>query len=445
MPFSQSSIVMPSGKTKKARKNWTIIDTELFARLMREGRAKGILPSDHDGKCLYQLEARVCVSSALGAYTERQARLYASNGGSWAALNLLKKNGQPFSRKFCRERVRFVAIERRVLGFLRGQAAIDWNIAAVRRKMFELFGEGILEHLCTTFNPREETMEQMRARALREAHELDRSAGKKQRLLPDGCVTPWRTYKIVDLDDFRNRRYAAHAALKRARVGNPAAELRGVHEGELLKTATSIAGIKANCWQRAIDLFRMRVQGTFGVLGYDRYVALSESEWSRVIQLKSLPDTVSRDALRKEALKVPVVRPKKSAFPDKNWWRLYEPGCDDGQYALTPLLFEGEKELFNFPPRNRRVHRETLIELTPAMRNWRPKRAKCKRMIQLKLHFHGQAKKRLPIRKLDPERPDQYLLFDKGTCSVTEVKCGRKKRHTPIVQDSQTSLPFIYG
>lgn len=438
MPFSYQSIRMPTRKTHKARKNWAVIDVELFARLMQEGRAKGVLPKDHDGKCLYILEPAVRIATAFGAYTEKQARLYAANGGNWAALELLKRNGQRFERKY-RDQKRFIVVELRVLGFMREMASITWDLHAVRLKMFELFGERILSSLCTTFDPFVSTLEQERAKARREQRELDRRSGEKERPRPTARKTPLRTYRIIDLDDFRFRRAEA---LQKAVDAGAALEEAKTHEGALMKRATFSAEIQASSWKTAIDSFRLRVQGAFSVLAFDRFIALARTEWEQLVEASSLPAIVRRDTLRQLLRSLPKKRKEKAGvFPDKDWWRKYEAGCDDGQYALVPLFTENE--LFEFPPKAGRPKRQPLVRLTPAMRAWRPNRRKCRRMKQLHLRFRGESRTPLPLRMVDADNPQQFILFHLGNRAAPAPKTrGRWQRRQQTAKYSQMILPL---
>lgn len=430
--------------THKARKNWAIIDVELFERLMREGRTKGVLPSDHDGRCLFILEKRVRVGSAFGAYSENQARLYAANGGNWYGVDKTNKNGQPRSFKF-RDRRQFAAVEFAVLDFLRQQAVITWDLSAVRSQMFALLGERILSSLCTTFIPPATTIAGMKAEARREHGEMERRSGQKDRPRPTTRKTPLIAYKVIDLDEFRFRRAEA---LQEAVEAGACLENAKAHEGNVLRRATSSANISAASWRAAIDKFRFRVQGARGCLEYGRFIALAKSEWERLVELESLPLQMDRDSLRKLLCGLPKKREEKpSIFTDKDWWLKYEPGCDpeawEAQLTLVPMLYESEEELMEFPPRERRRRQKPAIQLTPAMRKWRPPRFKVKRMRQLDLKFAGEWISPFPMRMYDARNPDQLLLFNtRSMIGAPKTRWKRKRMNIKRGESPQLELRF---
>ncbi|MBI4138954.1 hypothetical protein HY479_02275 [Candidatus Uhrbacteria bacterium] len=389
----------PTRSTHRARKNWVVIDVTKFLTLMAEGRVKGTLPQDHDGQCLFKLEYQVRVATAFGAYTERQARLYASNGGNWSSVEMLKKAGQRFSYKYF-EGTRYAAVELRVLMFLREQPRISWDIAAMRREMYARYGDAILESLCTSFFPPTRTLAECKAEAARDQAELDRTAGKKPRPPIPTKPPKRRAYRIVDLEEFRNRRAdALHAA------EDNGTDPMSVHEGLLLKRATMTAVIPSSSWQRAVDRFRFRVTADRCHLPFGRFIAISEFEWSKAVELRELPALLTRDAIRK-SLVAPPRAAKVPAVP-LPWLRLWEAGCDDGQYGLPYYTL---KQLLQFPLK--RGKRQTpLIALTPAMRAWRPQRRRTKRAKQEQFAFPEGGIRPRPLRCVDRRRPNQYLLF----------------------------------
>jgi hypothetical protein len=375
---------------------------------MAKKRRLGILTTDNQGDCLYRYEKEFRVASAYGAFTERQARLYASNGGNAESVQLLQKAGQPYSYKYFRDY--YFVVETRVLRYLWHQARINWDAASVRLEMYQKFGDEILDDLCTTFFPPASTLEEMEEEARREHEALERTVGKKDKPQPPAKPYKPRKYRVVDLDEFYHRRHIEELSAEQTGNGNVF-----IHDGQLFKSATMTASFTTGSWQRAIDAFRYRLGGSSFYLPFARYIALSVFEWSKAIRLRRFPTPLTRESLREAIRAVPAE--KKSVFEDKDWWLKYESGCDwdePGQKCLVPMLYDDymdAKEVCKFSPRERRVKRASLVELTPAMRKWRPKRQKVKRMKQLVLKFPEGGISPRTLRMMDRRRPNQYLLF----------------------------------
>lgn len=132
------------------KKSFVIVDKVRFRNLVIKGRASGTLPLDHDGRCLEMLEARVCVGSAGRVYSENQALVCAAVSGTLQSFNDLRDKNEPYTADF-RDSTRFVAIERRILSFLKRDAKIDWNIQAARVRLHRLMGDGVIDQLCTSY------------------------------------------------------------------------------------------------------------------------------------------------------------------------------------------------------------------------------------------------------------------------------------------------------
>lgn len=135
---------------KRAKNDFAIIDKVRFRNLTHKGRANGTLPPDHDGECLKRLERFVRVGYARRVYSENQALVCAAVVGNLMSFDVMRTNDEPYVADF-RDTSRFVAVELKVLWFLKSEAKIDWNISAARERLYRLLGDRVLDGLCTSF------------------------------------------------------------------------------------------------------------------------------------------------------------------------------------------------------------------------------------------------------------------------------------------------------
>lgn len=143
---------MKTSKKKARKKDFAIIDKVRFRNLVHKGRSTGRLPLFHDGQCLERLEHLVRVGYARRVYSENQAIVCAAVVGNLMSFDVMRKHDEPYNADF-RDASRFVAVEMRVLWFLKQEPKIDWNIPAARERLYRLLGDRVLDALCTSFKP----------------------------------------------------------------------------------------------------------------------------------------------------------------------------------------------------------------------------------------------------------------------------------------------------
>lgn len=446
-------------ETHKAPKNWAVVDLQKFERLVAEGRDRGTL-TDHDGQCLEKLEYQVRVAFVQGAYSSSQARLFAANGGNrWALDKRTVTNGQTPARHY-RDRTKYAAVELEMLAYLRRQSRIDWNLDAVRQAMFEERGEKVLWSLCTSFIPRDSSPEQMALNVVAEktssAQELG-SLRKRNDRPKTFKPTVQRAYCVVDVVDYRERLTDAYQE-RGLPVGGVKFE---VPEGEILRQATS-AQIQAPDWLRAVDKFRLRVQGPYGILPRGRYVAVTQGDWEILVTLKTLPAKCTREDLSAAALQTRRSRKTKrlshnpgflrSQWWKPGWWREPESGWDAeafcGQQVLVGLL--SRKELLAFPlpddsasPFLPQPVLKPMADILPAGRRWKP-RYKVRRQLreQLALPLPPPSIKPHPLRLIDPHRPAQLVLISSVPTQAPRLREASRSIRIQVATTKQALLDF---
>jgi hypothetical protein len=242
-------------------------------------------------------------------------------------------------------------------------------------------------------------------------------------------------YRIVDLDDFRNRR--RELVIKCLDGGLKPLDLPA--EGLLFRRST-IASFKTSGWRKALERFRSRAFGEMErSLPYGRFVALPDSVWEILVKLPNLPLGLSRQHLveaAKEASKLETAANRKAAESARRseafaWLPSFEPGMDDVKQLPLPgtqLL----KDILEFPPRAhgsrlRRLVEGKLPRIIPAKRQGR-------RMRQLGLpqipRFAIQASGQACLCACD--EPNPLVALDESTSAVIG----------PPVPETQLALRF---
>ncbi|MFH1077873.1 MAG: hypothetical protein V1745_01145 [Patescibacteria group bacterium] len=264
------------GRTRPSNKrplDWTVIDIAAFNAMLAAEH-----PVDHHGKFLASIlrneeadktrgiRPSVGVATATKAMSTEQARYCAANGGSPAEMVRRWSDGAKHYHTY-RDTRKFAVVETVVLQRLLESREIPWDLDEVRRDLFEQRGMGVLDRLCARFFPK-------------------LSAGSEEALSIDLRKKAGRTFRIVDMDEFRAS-YATERANLAKRCG-ARSSLR-VHEGALLKRATCPTLITAKEPWRALQIYRERVQGAMHVLPYGMFMPIASERWKELIDCKVLP------------------------------------------------------------------------------------------------------------------------------------------------------------
>jgi hypothetical protein len=429
----------PTRDHHKQRNSWVVIDLEkakaALARASHDPKNRAI--AGHEG-ILLDICRRDCIVARLeGAYTEYSARLFASSGG-FAKYRQMQRLGQPVSRKYMDESS-FAVVETEVLAYWLGLPRIDWDAQAARSHLYAKRGLVILPFLCTSFIPPGEDEDEYQA-SLPGIARRERQAGPVQRSAESGRSRAYNpvqmtVYRIVDLDDFRNRR--RDLVIKCVDGGLKPLDLPA--EGLLFRRST-IASFKTSGWRKALERFRSRAFGEMErSLPYGRFVALPDSVWEILVKLPNLPLGLSRQHLveaAKEASKLETAANRKAAESARRseafaWLPSCEPGMDDVKQLPLPgtqLL----KDILEFPPRAhgsrlRRLVEGKLPRIIPAKRQGR-------RMRQLGLpqipRFAVQASGQACLCACD--KPNPLVALDESMSAVIG----------PLVPETQLALRF---
>lgn len=352
----------------KQRNSWVVIDLakakSAMDKLRNSPRHAAI--AGHDGRLFEACRHESIVARLDGAYTEYSARLFASNGG-FAKYRQARRLGQPVLRKYLDERG-YAVVESAVLTYWFNQPRIDWDARSARSELYAKQGLSVLPFLCTSFIPPGEDEDEYQAVLPGVAHRIEapRPLERGAKFGRPRVFNPVQmtVYRIVDLDDFRNRR--RDLVLKCVDGGFKPLDLPA--EGLLFEHST-IASFKTNGWRNALERFRSRAFGEMErSLPYGRFVALPESVWQKLVKLPNLPLGLSRMHLVEAASlagKLETAAKRRAEQAEKRnalfaWLPAWEPGMEDVRQLPLPgtLLL---KHVLEFPPVERGSHLKPLV------------------------------------------------------------------------------------
>ena len=383
---------------RKPPLTWVIFSRTSYVQFLVQMRREQRLPREtlmHGGKMLGEFIRVSRDVHRVKAYSERQARLVASNGGTVESFRRAMECGMT-DAKYLKD-IRYIAAESAVVQewFLEFDPSLDPK--ATRMSIWIRDGLGrpsdvacrVRESLSSDFTPLEIPVQN----SLPFKPDAGSVFGKRKGAVPTAFnpKSSKRVYRIVDLHEYER--------LLAEEQSKPRDREVVLTSGMMFRSATCLGTFTASSPLNAVDLFRLRVAGgMMSSLEHGRFTPVPTQLWEKAVQQTLLPNSPSAKALRRffseqrqaEITFAKKERAERSALCASDPWNLIdapkkriakhrikrtirEPGLDFeiGEQLLLQIF--PRSQLMEFPPRER-LHQpmKPAIELTAKQRSWVP-------------------------------------------------------------------------